>query len=735
MPQYTINIGALPNDGTGDPLRTAFNEVNLNFDQVFAAGPVLSNVRIANNTILTTNTNGNLVLAPNGIGVVQANVNIVPNTSNIRNLGSADRRWSTLYTQYANISGGLTLANLTATGDILVSGNLTVTGNIINVANIVTDAKTIQLANTAGTANVANGSGITVGANDSIATFLFNSANNIWSTNIGIGVSGPITGTSLAVSDATVYGNVDAINGNYTGNIVVDTVSVRTIKLNPNAGPNVNVLPNITVVDDTVFEGNVDIDGTLFVMGNVSADYFIGDGSLLTGLPTPYANANAVAYGQTGWTGNIIPAGNGVYSLGNATNYWSNIWVSSNTIYIGGVPVGITGNVLTVDGQPVLSNDSDSSITTTGNISANYFIGDGSLLTGTPSGATGPTGATGPQGATGIAGVDGATGATGPSGTDGATGATGPQGIQGDIGATGATGVAGTDGATGATGSFSGNLTANINGQGYSISNVATITATGNITGGNLISSATIFGNPDLILGNTANAAATKTRIATFGANSYIQTGNGTVSSTGNIVFAPYLDATEKVVINTLSGNVTAQNFIGNISITGNVTGTSANVQLVAGVNTWTFNNVGNLVLPGNTFAVNYANGTAVNPVTRFAGSWSVTTGTANYSFTVDGGHTYTMWVTGNIPNGIIVWNATATVTNTNVPVIGTQYAWYYPTGNALVLNSIPGQIIGTAGVIANAEPVVANTNVFTFSITNNSGSTQVVNYGWVRVS
>jgi hypothetical protein len=257
----------------------------------------------------------------------------------------------------------------------------------------------------------------------------------------------------------------------------------------------------------------------------------------------------------------------------------------------------------------------------------------------------------------------------------------------------------------------------------------------GNITGSNLISSATIFGNPDLILGNVANASATKTRIATFGANSYIQTGNGTVGSTGNIVFAPYLDATEKVVIDTASGNVTAANFEGNIIITGNVTGTSANVDLVAGAYEWSFDNTGNLTLPGNTFAVNYANGTAVNPVTRFAGSWSVTTGTANYSFTVDGGHTYTMWVTGNIPNGIIVWNATATVTNTNVPVIGTQYAWYYPTGNALVLNSIPGQIIGTAGVIANAEPVVANTNVFTFSITNNSGSTQVVNYGWVRVS
>jgi hypothetical protein len=97
MTQYVINIGALPNDGTGDPLRTAFNETNLNFNQVFAAGPVGSNIQIANNTILTTTTNGNLVLAPNGIGVVQSNVSIVPNMSNIRNLGSSTQRWSSMY--------------------------------------------------------------------------------------------------------------------------------------------------------------------------------------------------------------------------------------------------------------------------------------------------------------------------------------------------------------------------------------------------------------------------------------------------------------------------------------------------------------------------------------------------------------------------------------------------------------------------------------------------------------
>jgi len=121
-----INIGALPNDGTGDPLRTAFNDTNLNFANVFTAGPVGSNVQIANNTILTTNTNGNLVLAPNGTGVVQSNVSLVPDQNRIRNLGSANRLWDTTYTQYLQTA----YANI-GTANISNIGNLTVsTGNI-----------------------------------------------------------------------------------------------------------------------------------------------------------------------------------------------------------------------------------------------------------------------------------------------------------------------------------------------------------------------------------------------------------------------------------------------------------------------------------------------------------------------------------------------------------------------------------------------------------------------------
>jgi hypothetical protein len=36
MAKQTVLIGALPNDKTGDPLRTAFTKINQNFDEVYA---------------------------------------------------------------------------------------------------------------------------------------------------------------------------------------------------------------------------------------------------------------------------------------------------------------------------------------------------------------------------------------------------------------------------------------------------------------------------------------------------------------------------------------------------------------------------------------------------------------------------------------------------------------------------------------------------------------------------
>jgi hypothetical protein len=385
MTQYVINIGALPNDGTGDPLRTAFNETNLNFNQIFAAGPVLSNVQIANNTILTTNTNGNLVLAPNGIGVVQSNVSIVPNTSNIRNLGSGTQRWSSLYIQYANISGNLDLAGTFSVADLSVSGNLTVTGNTIQIGNLITDAKTIQLANTASTANAANGSGITVGANDNIAIMLYSASSNTWTMNIGletpdIAVNNLIV-NNISSDDSTfvniedgleVHGDILSETVGASGNITAAYFIGNGSQLTGMYG-NSNVAVYLPTYSGNIAGGNIGISGEINAVGEITSfanivaspgGYFIGDGSQLTGVSN-YANANAVAYGQVGWAGNIIPATSNTYSLGNSTNQWNDLYISNATIYMNNVPISLTaGNILTVNGDDVVvtSNTGEANI-------------------------------------------------------------------------------------------------------------------------------------------------------------------------------------------------------------------------------------------------------------------------------------------------------------------------------------------------------------------------------------
>jgi hypothetical protein len=237
------------------------------------------------------------------------------------------------------------------------------------------------------------------------------------------------------------------------------------------------------------------------------------------------------------------------------------------------------------------------------------------------------------------------------------------------------------------------------------------VSTTGNITSGNILT------------GGLISATSTITSAANItGGN--IQTA-GVVTATGNIV--------------------TAGNFVGNgaaltnvtVSVAGNVIGTQSNVTLVAGSYNWTFDNTGNLTLPGNTFSVNYANNTQVNAVTRFEGSWTVPVGNSTQSFTVAANETYQMWVDCNIPNGILTWNATATVTNTNVPVVGVQYAWVYNGGGTPIdFTSIPNQFTGTANTIVRSNVAPSSTtNRFDFGINNTSGASQTVRYGWIAIS
>lgn len=151
MAQQIINVGEVANDGTGEPLRDAFQAVNDNFTEIYQAGPVGSNIAISGNVITNSILNGNIVLKANGIGVVQANSSVVPSIDGVYDIGTNALRFDTVYAKYfvgngsllTGISGGAGngTAIVNGTSNVAIStvnGNVTVgisgTGNVVNIS-------------------------------------------------------------------------------------------------------------------------------------------------------------------------------------------------------------------------------------------------------------------------------------------------------------------------------------------------------------------------------------------------------------------------------------------------------------------------------------------------------------------------------------------------------------------------------------------------------------------------
>lgn len=126
MAKQTINIGTAVNDGTGDPLRTAFDKINDNFDEVYLAGLIGGNLAVDGNTFKSINTNGNITLDPDGSGLVTINSDLI--------IAGSVRGDSSSVIQIES--------DVEILGDHEVTGTLTVgtvTGNLIPSANVTYD--------------------------------------------------------------------------------------------------------------------------------------------------------------------------------------------------------------------------------------------------------------------------------------------------------------------------------------------------------------------------------------------------------------------------------------------------------------------------------------------------------------------------------------------------------------------------------------------------------------------
>ncbi|MBT7755444.1 MAG: hypothetical protein HN726_04595, partial [Candidatus Magasanikbacteria bacterium] len=72
MTQQVVDVGSSANDGTGDPIRTSMIKINDNFTEVYTelGGASLSNLSLTGNSIISDDTNGQIILDPNGTGDV-----------------------------------------------------------------------------------------------------------------------------------------------------------------------------------------------------------------------------------------------------------------------------------------------------------------------------------------------------------------------------------------------------------------------------------------------------------------------------------------------------------------------------------------------------------------------------------------------------------------------------------------------------------------------------------------
>jgi len=511
MSQQVINVGSAPNDGTGDPLRTAYIKTNNNFGELYSRAQ----------TNPPASLNGS---AGDVAGMYAYDENYFYYC--YQDFDDSSQIWNQV-AQIGNVAVTQIASGNSSVEFSDISGNVLVSVDGTNNVMVVTDSGATVTGNLTTTNTITGGNLYSLGLVSSIGT-----------------VTAP-----FFVGNGAFLTGIAAGNSNYSNANVASYLPTYT-----------GSFPSLS--------GNVTTDG------NLTGANIYGNGRALTGM---YSNTNVAVY-LSGSVGNIIPSANVTYSLGNSTNQWKDLWVSNSTIYINSVPVTVSGNTLQVNGQAVLSNGSNSAVSTTGNISAaNILTGGIVSATGAVTGAaiagttiSGSGNVTGANVLTGgsVSATGAITGAaisgTTVSGSGNITGAnilTG--GLISSTGAISGAAISGSGNITGANISTGGSVSATGAITGAAISGT-TVSGSGNITGANLLTAGLVSATGNITAGNLNTGARV------------VATGN---ISGGNILTTGLVSAT---------ANITANYFIGNgralTGITSNISGTisSANVTYTA---------------------------------------------------------------------------------------------------------------------------------------------------------
>src|SRR5210317_2134767 len=147
MAKLTVNIGTSANDRTGDNLRTAFNKINQNFDELYTelglddASLNLGAFEFTGSVMTTTDSSAITIdQAVTVTSDLTVGGDVVPSTDLGGNLGSATKQWKSLYVSSNTIFIGGTAIGVNASGELSVDGTLV--SNVNNDYNQLTNAPT-----------------------------------------------------------------------------------------------------------------------------------------------------------------------------------------------------------------------------------------------------------------------------------------------------------------------------------------------------------------------------------------------------------------------------------------------------------------------------------------------------------------------------------------------------------------------------------------------------------------
>ena len=292
--------------------------------------------------------------------------NITPNTDITYNLGNNTNRFNDLYLANSTIYIGSQTISANAT-NVIISGLLTanvsgnISGNATTAGTVTTNAQPNItsvgiLTSLSVSGNITTGN--LDGANSITANYFIGSGNNL--SNIqGANVTGAVTyastANSVALANVSGAGNIASINldGSTSNVLYGNGVFAPTVAAYGNSNVATFLASygsNTITTTGNINGGNIITGGIVSATGNITAPFFIGNGSQLTGI--------SVGAGSQIINGNssVTVAANGNVSMSVAG--------TSNVVVVTDTQFNVAGN-----------------LSASGNINAGNFIGTGA---GTP---------------------------------------------------------------------------------------------------------------------------------------------------------------------------------------------------------------------------------------------------------------------------------------------------------------------------------------------------------------